>query len=59
MGFLLPGVDNAAHIGGLVGGILTTMAIGVNEKTPKIEKINGLIVLILYFAFMIFVLYLS
>lgn len=51
MGFLLPGVDNAAHIGGLVGGLLVTMAIGVNEKSTKMEKINGLIVLILYLLF--------
>ncbi len=57
MGFLLPGVDNAAHIGGLVGGLLITMTLGVNEKSTKIEKINGLIVLILYIAFMSFMIF--
>lgn len=57
MGFLLPGVDNAAHIGGLVGGLLVTMAIGVNEKSTKAERINGLIVLILYIGFMSFMIF--
>jgi rhomboid protease GluP len=57
MGFLLPGVDNAAHIGGLVGGLLITMALGVNEKSTKLERINGLIVLILYIAFMSFMIF--
>ncbi len=57
LGFLLPGVDNASHIGGLVGGLLVTMALGVNEKATKLEKINSLVVLTLYIAFMAFMIF--
>lgn len=54
MGFLLSGIDNFAHIGGLVGGIVTTMALGIDEKSDKNSKINGVIFAIIIFAFLIF-----
>lgn len=56
IGFLLPGIDNFAHIGGLVGGYLITMALGIPGKDNKSEKINGLIVLILLVAFLAYML---
>lgn len=57
LGFLIPNVGVADHIGGLVGGLLITMTLGVNEKSTKSEKVNGLIVLTLYIAFMIFMIF--
>lgn len=57
LGFLFPGVDNASHIGGLFGGLLITMTLGINEKATKSEKINGLVVLLLYIAFMTFMIF--
>ena len=33
IGFMTPGIDNAAHIGGLIGGILITMALGLKYKS--------------------------
>lgn len=50
-GFILSGVDNAAHIGGLVGGYLGTMALGIPNKGSKSDRINGSIVLIIFLAF--------
>lgn len=53
-GFTMTGIDNAAHIGGLIGGVLASMALGVPEKSNKTEKINGFIVLAIYFGFIIY-----
>ena len=53
-GFTMTGIDNAAHIGGLIGGVLASMALGVPEKSNKTEKLNGLIVLAIYFGFIIY-----
>ena len=55
IGFSTSGIDNAAHIGGLIGGILTSLALGVTDKTRTADKINGLIVLALYFTFIIYI----
>ena len=51
LGFVTTGIDNFAHIGGLIGGILATMALGVKYKDNKLERINGCIILILFSAF--------
>lgn len=51
IGFMIPGISNAAHIGGLVGGILTSMMVGIPNKSEKRDKINGLILTILYISF--------
>ncbi|MDE6284714.1 MAG: rhomboid family intramembrane serine protease, partial [Bacilli bacterium] len=52
IGFTFPGIDNAAHIGGLIGGYLTTMAIGIEGKSSQKNQINGWIVLLLYIIFL-------
>lgn len=51
IGFLSPGIDNAAHIGGLVGGILLSMLVGVPDKSSKKDRINGIILTIIYIVF--------
>ena len=56
IGFMIPGIDIMAHIGGLIGGILMAMAIGIGDKGRKTDEINGIIVLVLIFAFMIYML---
>lgn len=52
LGFMISGVDNAAHIGGLIGGALSTMAVGLKHKTSNFERINGFIILIIYMLFL-------
>ena len=54
LGFMLPGVDNAAHIGGLIGGYLATVSVGIKNKSNRTEMINGIIVLIIYIAFLVY-----
>ncbi len=48
------GIDNAGHIGGLIGGLLTTYAVGVKYKSKVFEKVNGWILLVIYLAFLIY-----
>ena len=54
MGFILTGVDNWAHIGGLIGGILITMALGVKDKGTLFERTNGWIITIIFTAFLMY-----
>lgn len=51
IGFTSSNIGNAAHIGGLIGGILSAMAFGVPDKSSKTEKINGAILLTIYIIF--------
>ena len=54
IGFTTPGIGNAAHIGGLVGGYLISMALGF-DKENKSSKINGIIISIILTIFMIYI----
>lgn len=57
IGFSLPYIDNWAHIGGLVGGLFSSMIVGIEGKTDKNDTINGVIlttILIVFLSFMLF-----
>ena len=56
IGFIIPNIDLSAHIGGLVGGILSTMMVGIEKKSTKTERINGLICLTILIIFLILLL---
>ncbi len=44
----------AAHVGGLIGGILISMALGVKYKSTTFDKVNGWIMTIIFTVFMIY-----
>ena len=51
IGFIFSGIDNFAHIGGLIGGTMITMALGVKDKSTTFEKVNGWIITLIFIAF--------
>lgn len=54
LGFVMSGVDNFAHIGGLIGGSLMSIALGVKDKSSWFERINGWIITGIFLAFSIY-----
>ena len=52
IGFSITGIDNYCHIGGLIGGFLASMACGIPESKNKLEKVNGIILLLIFILFM-------
>ena len=55
LGFIIPGVDNFGHIGGIVGGLLITRALGVKDKTTTFEKGNGWIMALIFTIFIVYI----
>ncbi|MFA7515244.1 MAG: rhomboid family intramembrane serine protease, partial [Bacilli bacterium] len=54
LGFIIPGIDNAAHIGGLIGGISMASALGVKYKSSFTERLNGIIICVGIFVFLLY-----
>ena len=52
IGFLVPGIDYFGHIGGLIGGILISMALGLKYKERKRDQINGYILSAIFLIFL-------
>ena len=57
IGFTMPGIDNFAHIGGLIGGVLSTMVVGISGRKDYQDKLNGSIVLLLLLGFLSYMLF--
>ena len=55
IGFMSSGIDSAAHIGGLIGGILSSMMMGIKDKKDKVEQINGVILTSILLIFLIYI----
>ena len=55
LGFLMSGVDNFAHIGGLIGGALITRALGVKDKTSTFEMVNGWVMVLIFCIFVYYI----
>ncbi|NLM63025.1 MAG: rhomboid family intramembrane serine protease [Mollicutes bacterium] len=54
IGFTFSGINNAAHIGGLIGGGLIAMALGVKYKSTTFDKVNGWIMTLIFTVFLIY-----
>ncbi len=54
LGYLMSGIDNSAHIGGLIGGAIITVALGIKDKSSTFEKINGWIITAIFLVFAIY-----
>ena len=54
IGFLSSEIDNFAHIGGLIGGLLITMGLGIKYKSSTSQKINGWVLSIIFLAFTLY-----
>ena len=53
---IIPSINIYAHIGGLIGGFLSMIALGVENKTKKSEMLNGRISLIILIIFLVILL---
>lgn len=54
IGFMITGIDNFAHIGGLIGGVFASMAVGVPDKSGTSDKASGCILMLIYLGFIIY-----
>lgn len=57
LGFMLTGINMYAHIGGLIGGMIISCALGIKYKTTKQEKINGWICSLVLAGVLTFMIY--
>lgn len=58
LGFAMTGTDNACHVGGLIAGFLSAMALGIPGDEKKGDTINGIILLaifILFLSYLVFI----
>ncbi len=57
IGFMISSINNLAHIGGLVGGVLLSMAVGVKYKSNKSDIINGIVMTFIFVGFLCYMIF--
>ena len=57
IGFVASGINNFAHIGGLIGGVLISMAVGVKYKSNKADIINGIIMSLIFVGALVYMVF--
>ncbi len=56
LGFAIPGIDIWAHIGGLLGGVLLSSAVGVPNKINKKDRVNAIVITLILIASLVYML---
>ena len=54
IGALVDDINLIAHIGGLIGGILVSKAVGVRYKSSLSDRVNGIIMCIIFILFLLY-----
>ncbi len=54
LGFMLPGINMVAHLGGLFGGYLVAKLVGVKYKSTTMDQVNGAIMTIILVGFLVY-----
>ena len=57
LGFMISSINMYAHIGGLIGGMLISNALGIKYKTSRFEKTNGIICSVVLITILIYIAY--
>ena len=57
LGIVITNIDTFCHIGGLIRGVLVSMACGIKYKSSKSERINGFILTTIYTIFLLILLF--
>ena len=55
LGFMISGIDNWCHIGGLIAGYLASMAVGIPDTDKKSDIINGIILLGIFLIALVYI----
>ena len=54
IGFTSPGISNAAHIGGLIGGLVISYMLGAGVENKKSSRISGAIIFAVLTGFLVY-----
>lgn len=54
LGLFLSGVNVVAHIGGLIGGVLVSKTVGVKYKSSNADRVNGIVMCVIFISFLIY-----
>ena len=57
IGFIVPNIDVYGHLGGLIVGYLSAMAVGIPEENKKSDRINGSLLLVIFMAFLSYLIF--
>ena len=57
LGFIVSGINNFVHIGGLIGGVLISMMVGVKYKSSKSDIINGIVMSLIFIGSLVYMVF--